>query len=95
MTRAGHHAPATAAAEVQRSIESAAGRLRLETRHLPSGATHDAQMMATLMPMGMIFVPSIGGISHSPKELNSSSVVTSKPASCGHLKTGQLSSRQE
>jgi N-carbamoyl-L-amino-acid hydrolase len=71
MTRAGHHAPATAAAEVQRSIESAAGRLRLEARHLPSGAAHDAQMMATLMPMGMIFVPSVGGISHSPKELTS------------------------
>jgi hypothetical protein len=40
-------------------------------RHLPSGAGHDAQMMATLMPMGMIFVPSIGGISHSPNELTS------------------------
>src|SRR5215472_6110270 len=71
MTRAGHHEPATADAEVQRSIESAAGRLRLGTRHLPSGAAHDAQMMATLMPMGMIFVPSVGGISHSPKELTS------------------------
>ena len=60
-----------AAAEVQRSIEAAANRLGLEARHLPSGAGHDAQMMATLMPMGMIFVPSIGGISHSPKELTS------------------------
>ena len=65
----GHNESAVAAAEVQRAIESAAGRLRLGTRHLPSGAGHDAQMMATLMPMGMIFVPSIGGISHSPKEL--------------------------
>ena len=36
---------------------------------LPSGAGHDAQMMAQLGPMGMIFVPSVGGISHSPKEL--------------------------
>ncbi|HKW35326.1 MAG TPA: M20/M25/M40 family metallo-hydrolase [Candidatus Acidoferrum sp.] len=36
---------------------------------LPSGAGHDAQWMARLAPMGMIFVPSIGGISHSPKEL--------------------------
>ncbi len=60
---------AVAAPEVQRAIESAAGILRLDTRHLPSGAGHDAQQMATLMPMGMIFVPSIGGISHSPKEL--------------------------
>jgi N-carbamoyl-L-amino-acid hydrolase len=71
MTRASRHQPATAAPEVQRAIESAAGRLRFNTRHLPSGAGHDAQMMATLMPMGMIFVPSIGGISHSPKELTS------------------------
>jgi N-carbamoyl-L-amino-acid hydrolase len=71
MVRASHHESALAAPEVQRSIESAAGRLRLESRHLPSGAGHDAQIMATLMPMGMIFVPSVGGISHSPKELTS------------------------
>ena len=71
MTRAGHMDPALAATEVQRAIEAAASRLRLESRHLPSGAGHDAQMMATLMPMGMIFVPSVGGISHSPKELTS------------------------
>ncbi len=71
MTRAGHMYPALAATEVQRAIEGAASRLGLESRHLPSGAGHDAQMMATLMPMGMIFVPSIGGISHSPKELTS------------------------
>jgi beta-ureidopropionase / N-carbamoyl-L-amino-acid hydrolase len=69
MTRGSHSESASAAPEVQRAIESAAGRLRLESRHLPSGAGHDAQMAATLMPMGMIFVPSIGGISHSPKEL--------------------------
>jgi beta-ureidopropionase / N-carbamoyl-L-amino-acid hydrolase len=36
---------------------------------LPSGAGHDAQMMAQIAPMGMIFVPSVGGVSHSPKEL--------------------------
>ena len=71
MARAGHMEPALAATEVQRSIETAASRLGLESRHLPSGAGHDAQMMATLMPMGMIFVPSAGGISHSPKELTS------------------------
>jgi N-carbamoyl-L-amino-acid hydrolase len=62
---------AGAAEEVKRVIESAAGDLQLGTHHLPSGAGHDAQMMATLMPMGMIFVPSVGGISHSPKELTS------------------------
>ncbi|HUQ92381.1 MAG TPA: Zn-dependent hydrolase, partial [Bryobacteraceae bacterium] len=68
MTRMVHNESAAAAVEVQRAIESAANNLRLDTRHLPSGAGHDAQMMAALMPMGMIFVPSAGGISHSPKE---------------------------
>jgi acetylornithine deacetylase/succinyl-diaminopimelate desuccinylase-like protein len=33
------------------------------------GAGHDAQAMALLGPMGMIFVASVGGISHSPREL--------------------------
>jgi len=36
----------------------------------PSGAGHDAQMMARLGPIGMIFVPSVGGVSHSPRELS-------------------------
>jgi len=31
---------------------------------IPSGAGHDAQVLATIMPAGMLFVPSIGGISH-------------------------------
>jgi N-carbamoyl-L-amino-acid hydrolase len=61
--------PANAAAEAQQAIERVAGRLGLGSRRLPSGAGHDAQMMAQLSPMGMIFVPSIGGISHSPREL--------------------------
>jgi N-carbamoyl-L-amino-acid hydrolase len=35
-------------------------------RHIrmPSGAGHDAQILATVMPSAMLFVPSIGGISH-------------------------------
>ena len=61
--------PAAASPDVQRAIERAAGSLALQTMRLPSGAGHDAQMMAQIAPMGMIFVPSIGGISHSPKEL--------------------------
>jgi N-carbamoyl-L-amino-acid hydrolase len=61
--------PANAAADAQRAIERVAGRLGLASRRLPSGAVHDAQMMAQLSPMGMIFVPSIGGVSHSPREL--------------------------
>jgi beta-ureidopropionase / N-carbamoyl-L-amino-acid hydrolase len=60
--------PAIAAEAVQRAIEQSAGRLNLATERLPSGAGHDAQMMAQLSPMGMIFVPSVRGISHSPLE---------------------------
>jgi N-carbamoyl-L-amino-acid hydrolase len=58
-----------ATAEIQSTIEQAASDSGLKTMRLPSGAGHDAQMMARLGPMGMIFVPSVGGISHSPREL--------------------------
>jgi len=64
-----HDPPAMATAEIQRQIEAAAAALGLRTLHLPSGAGHDAQFLAKIAPMGMIFVPSVGGISHSPKEL--------------------------
>lgn len=61
-------APAICNREVQRTIEGAAKAMRLTTKYLPSGAGHDAQHMARIAPSGMIFVPSVGGISHSPKE---------------------------
>jgi N-carbamoyl-L-amino-acid hydrolase len=64
----GHYGPALATPAIQSAIEKAADRLGLSHMRLPSGAGHDAQMAATLGPMGMIFVPSIGGVSHSPKE---------------------------
>jgi beta-ureidopropionase / N-carbamoyl-L-amino-acid hydrolase len=64
-----HTAPANAAEDAQRAIERSAARLGLATQRMPSGAGHDAQMMARLSPMGMIFVPSVRGISHSPLEL--------------------------
>ena len=37
---------------------------------MPSGAGHDAQEIADICPMGMIFVPSRDGISHSPREFS-------------------------
>ena len=43
---------------------------------LPSGAGHDAQNVARFAPIGMIFVPSRGGISHSPLEYSSPEQVT-------------------
>jgi N-carbamoyl-L-amino-acid hydrolase len=58
-------APALMDASFQQAIEaassaSAGGR----SIRMPSGAGHDAQVLATIMPAGMLFVPSIGGISH-------------------------------
>jgi N-carbamoyl-L-amino-acid hydrolase len=53
---------------VQKVIESSAKAIGLTTKYLPSGAGHDAQYMAQICPTGMIFCPSVGGISHSPKE---------------------------
>ncbi|MBA3570333.1 MAG: M20/M25/M40 family metallo-hydrolase [Pyrinomonadaceae bacterium] len=41
---------------------------KVTTRLMPSGAGHDLQDMALLGPVGMIFVPSVAGISHSPRE---------------------------
>src|SRR5262245_55703962 len=69
-TRTMQAAPAAATPEVQRAIETTAHALGVESSRLPSGAGHDAQNMATLGPMGMVFVPSVGGISHSPREFS-------------------------
>jgi len=70
MTKIEHDDAAIATPAIQSQIEAAAGVLGLKTMRLPSGAGHDAQVMAKLGPMGMIFIPSVNGISHSPKELS-------------------------
>jgi beta-ureidopropionase / N-carbamoyl-L-amino-acid hydrolase len=49
-------------------IEDAANARGLKNRRMTSGAGHDAQMLARICPAAMIFVPSRGGISHSPNE---------------------------
>jgi N-carbamoyl-L-amino-acid hydrolase len=51
-------------------IDEAAKQLGFTTKFMPSGAGHDAQEMAHLGPAGMIFVPSVDGISHSPREFS-------------------------
>lgn len=58
-------APAMMDVRFQEAIE-AASRMLADGRsvRMPSGAGHDAQVLATVMPAGMLFVPSIGGISH-------------------------------
>jgi N-carbamoyl-L-amino-acid hydrolase len=50
------------------TIETAAKALGAPVRRMPSGAGHDAQMMATIAPTAMIFVPSVAGKSHTPEE---------------------------
>ncbi|MBC7788865.1 MAG: Zn-dependent hydrolase [Anaerolineae bacterium] len=62
--------PAPTDSEVRRMISEAATELGLSSKEMPSGAGHDAQSIARLAPIGMIFVPSVRGISHSPKELS-------------------------
>jgi len=49
-------------------IEAAARKHGLASRRMTSGGGHDAQMIARIAPAAMIFVPSAGGISHSPSE---------------------------
>jgi len=58
-------APALMNAAFQDAIEAAAAtRAGGKSIRMPSGAGHDAQVLATIMPAAMLFVPSIGGISH-------------------------------
>ena len=63
--------PAIMTSQIQDEIAASAEKLGLTTKRMPSGAGHDAQDMAIIAPTGMIFVPSKGGISHSPKEFTS------------------------
>ncbi len=60
--------PAPTDKGMRKIIAGAAESLGLSYKLMPSGAGHDAQDMARIAPTGMIFVPSVGGISHSPEE---------------------------
>ncbi|HVE79204.1 MAG TPA: hydantoinase/carbamoylase family amidase, partial [Gemmatimonadaceae bacterium] len=62
--------PAPSDPRVRALVAASAKEVGLTSRVMPSGAGHDAQAMARLGPMGMIFIPSVGGISHSPKEFS-------------------------
>lgn len=60
--------PALTDKRIQQIIRDKADLLGLSHLDLPSGAGHDAQDMALLTPTGMIFIPSVDGISHAPNE---------------------------
>lgn len=65
VTRIRTGAPAIMDARFQQAIEDASTTFASgKSVRMPSGAGHDAQVLATIMPAGMVFVPSIGGISH-------------------------------
>lgn len=49
-------------------LERHASRLELPHQRMPSGAGHDTQFLAEVTKAGMLFVPSVGGVSHSPDE---------------------------
>ncbi len=60
--------PVRCAPRVMAAVEQAAAELRLKCRRMPSGAGHDAQMLAAVTDSGMLFIPSRGGRSHRPDE---------------------------
>jgi N-carbamoyl-L-amino-acid hydrolase len=64
-----HTTPAPTHPRVRDAIAHVACGLGLSTTLLPSGAGHDAQHMTAVCPSGMLFVPSVDGLSHTPREL--------------------------
>ena len=65
-------APVACADEVVAAVEAAAAAAGARARRMISGAYHDAMILGARVPIGMIFVPSAGGISHHPDEFTAS-----------------------
>lgn len=63
--------PVRFAPDIVDRVERIAGERGLSHRRLPSGAGHDAQILARICPTGMIFVPSVNGLSHNVEEYTS------------------------
>jgi N-carbamoyl-L-amino-acid hydrolase len=66
-----YNEPALAEPYLQKAIAQSCENLNLNYTHLPSRASHDAQEMAKITDMGMIFVPSKMGVSHDASEYTS------------------------
>jgi N-carbamoyl-L-amino-acid hydrolase len=62
--------PALTDKALQQVINTTAKSLGFTTKFMQSGAGHDSQHIASIAPAAMIFIPSVGGISHSPKEFS-------------------------
>ncbi|MCR2807613.1 M20 family metallo-hydrolase [Paenibacillus soyae] len=63
--------PAPMNEELKELLDGACAELGISSRRMASGAGHDAQMFSRVCPSAMLFVPSRGGISHSPEEYTS------------------------
>ncbi len=63
-----YHDPAPMADWVVQAIETECKQMEMPYSVVPSGAFHDSLVMSSVFPTGMIFIPSINGISHSPLE---------------------------
>lgn len=68
--------PALTDKKLQQAINTTAKSLGFSTKFMQSGAGHDSQHIASISPAAMIFIPSIGGISHSPKEFSTATDMT-------------------
>ena len=62
------HHPVSLSREVAQEIEKSAISQGIRIKRMNSGAVHDSQNMAAKVKTGMIFVPSVRGISHAPTE---------------------------
>jgi acetylornithine deacetylase/succinyl-diaminopimelate desuccinylase-like protein len=64
-------APVGCAPAVVAALEAACDRLGIARMRMTSGAYHDAMVLGARVPIGMLFVPSVGGVSHHPDEFTS------------------------
>lgn len=64
----GKHTPNLMTQKIQDAFKTSCDDLGLSSVVIPSGAIHDAQSLVDVCPVGMIFVPSVNGTSHSPFE---------------------------
>jgi N-carbamoyl-L-amino-acid hydrolase len=64
----GRHDPTPMSDSTQRAFGDVCDELELTHLPLTSGAGHDGQSFANICPVGMIFVPSVGGASHAARE---------------------------
>ena len=64
--------PVGCSPEVIAAVEAAAAEAGARARRMISGAYHDAMILGARVPIGMVFVPSAGGISHHPDEFTAS-----------------------